>query len=58
MDWHTRLADVAPGYRLVRLLLWWVLYDPEGNKIGQFHHSEEALRHAVAHKKRAEGTEQ
>lgn len=58
MDWHIRLAEVAPGYRMVRLLPCWVLYDPQGNVLGRFKHWEQAMRHAVAHKKRAEGTEQ
>ena len=54
MDWHIRLAEVAPGYRMVRLLFCWVLYDPKKNYLGKFRHWEQAMRHAVAHRERTE----
>ena len=47
MDWHHQLSVAAPGFRLVRLLNCWRLYDREGEFCGNFRTHEEAIRTAT-----------
>ena len=47
MDWHLRLSAAAPGFRLVRLLNCWCLYDQEDEFCGRFRTHEEAIRTAT-----------
>ena len=47
MDWHLRLSAAAPGFRLVRLLNCWCLYDAEDEFCGRFRTHEEAIRTAT-----------
>ena len=46
MDWHLRLSEVAPGYKLVRLLNCWCLYDAEDEFCGRFRTDTELIRTA------------
>ena len=47
MDWHLRLSVAAPGFRLVRLLNCWRLYDAEDEFCGNFRTDKEAIRRAT-----------
>ena len=53
MDWHIRLAEVAPGYELVRIHYGWCLYDKAGKFVKHFRTCDEAIAHAKGLTERA-----